>query len=106
VTIPSQLSQESLLSFTAFKNWISTLERSLKAQSAKDHPFHEAPYKLRRIDVQAVDFFGRSKVGFIKLKAIVENDHGEKIPGSTFLRGGSVAMLVSQFPWMMASAVL
>lgn len=40
-------------------------------------------------------FFGGERIGFIKFKAEVSNDNGEKFPGSVFLRGGSVAMLVS-----------
>ena len=32
---------------------------------------------------------------FVKLRAEVSNDAGEKLPGSVFLRGGSVAMLFS-----------
>lgn len=41
-----------------------------------------------------MDFFGGDRIGFIKLKAEVSNDDGEKLPGSVFLRGGSVGMLV------------
>ena len=92
--VPS-LSQEQLLSFPAFKTWISTLQHSLSQQQIKDHTFHTSPYKLRSIDIQAVDFFGGGRIGFVKLKTDVSNDKGEKLPGSVFLRGGSVGMLVS-----------
>lgn len=94
VHLTSDLSQEQLLSFPAFKTWISTLQHSLSTQQNKSHTFHSAPYKLRNIDIQSVDFFGGERVGFIKLKAEVSNDNGELLPGSVFLRGGSVGMLL------------
>lgn len=95
VHLTNDLTKEQLLSFPAFKNWSETLQHSLKQQESRSHTFHEAPYKLRRIDIQSVDFFGGERIGFIKFKAEVSNDNGEKFPGSVFLRGGSVAMLVS-----------
>ena len=94
VEIPSDLSQDQVESFPAFKNWISTLQRSLTLQRNPSHVFHADPYKLRKITVQSVDYFGGKRLGFIKLKAEISNDNGEKLPGSVFLRGGSVAMLV------------
>ncbi|KAL2355912.1 ADP-sugar diphosphatase [Cryomyces antarcticus] len=94
VNLTHDLDKDALLSFPAFKNWISTLQHSLSIQSNKDHVFHSAPYKLRKIDIQSVDFFGGERIGFIKLKADVSNDDGEKLPGSVFLRGGSVGMLL------------
>lgn len=95
VHLTSDLTKDQLLSFPAFKTWSETLQHSLKQQESKDHTFHEKPYKLRKIDIQSVDFFGGERIGFIKFKAEVSNDDGEKFPGSVFLRGGSVAMLVS-----------
>ena len=97
VKLIPDLSKDQLLSFPAFKTWISTLQHSLSIQEEKSHPFHANPYKLRNIEIQAVDFFGGDRIGFIKLKAEVSNDGGEKLPGSVFLRGGSVAMMVTQF---------
>ena len=94
VHLPSTLAEEQLLSFPAFNTWISTLQHSLSTQQESSHPFNLAPYKLRRIDVQSVDFFGGKRLGFVKLKADISNDNGEKLPGSVFLRGGSVAMMV------------
>lgn len=94
VTLTSDLSKQQLLSFPPFNNWISSLQHSLSLQQNTSHTFHTQPYQLRRIDVQAVDFFGGGRIGFIKLKAEVSNDEGEKLPGSVFLRGGSVAMMV------------
>ena len=86
VHLTSDLSEEQLLSFPAFKTWISTLQHSLSTQQNKSHTFHSAPFKLRKIQIQSVDFFGRGRVGFIKLKAEVSNDDGEKLPGSVFVR--------------------
>ncbi|TKA60017.1 hypothetical protein B0A49_12087 [Cryomyces minteri] len=94
VNLTQDLDKDALLSFPAFKNWISTIQHSLSLQSNKNHVFHSAPYKLRKIDIQSVDFFGGDRIGFIKFKADVSNDNGEKLPGSVFLRGGSVGMLL------------
>ncbi|KAJ9639374.1 hypothetical protein H2199_006407 [Coniosporium tulheliwenetii] len=50
---------------------------------------------FKPINIQSVDFFGGGdKIGFIKLKADVSNDDSEKLPGSVFLRGGSVGMMI------------
>ncbi|KAK7530268.1 NUDIX family hydrolase [Phyllosticta citribraziliensis] len=98
VQLPPDLSQDALLNFPAFKNWIATLQRSLSLQQRDEqHTFHAAPYALRRIDVQTCDWFGGGegkKLGFVKLKAVVSTDAGEALPGSVFLRGGSVGMLL------------
>jgi ADP-sugar diphosphatase len=94
VKLTEELSKDQLLAFPAFKTWLSTLESSLDLQKHDSHSFHSAPYKLRSITVQSCDFFGGGRLGFVKLRAEVSNDAGEKLPGSVFLRGGSVAMLV------------
>ena len=69
IDLTSDLSKDQLLSFPAFKTWINTLQHSLDIQKNKSHTFHSAPYKLRKIDIQAVDYFGGERIGFIKLKA-------------------------------------
>ena len=94
INLTSDLDKDQLLSFPAFKTWINTLQHSLDIQKNKSHTFHAAPYKLRKIDIQAVDYFGGKRLGFIKLKAEISNDNGEKLPGSVFLRGGSVGMML------------
>lgn len=95
VKLTDNLRKDQLLSFIPFKTWTRTLKHSLQQQEHKGHAFHDSPYLLRSIDIQSVDFFGGgSRLGFIKLTADVSNGDGEKLPGSVFLRGGSVAMLV------------
>jgi len=94
VHLNNALGPDQLLSFPAFKTWLHTLQHSLATQQNPSHTFHSAPYRLRQINIQTVDFFGGSGVGFIKLKAEVSNDNGEKLPGSVFLRGGSVGMML------------
>jgi ADP-sugar diphosphatase len=94
VHLTPNLEEDQLLSFPAFKTWINTLQHSLSTQKSLSHAFHSAPYKLRKIDIQSVDFFGGGRVGFIKLKAEVSNGKGEKLPGSVLLRGGSVGMML------------
>lgn len=88
------ISRDQLLSFPAFQTWLSTLQRSLARQRYPTHEFHGDPYALRKIDIQAVDRWG-GRIGFVKFVADVSNESGERFPGSTFLRGGSVGMLVS-----------
>ena len=97
VTFPtdSDLSPEELLSFPAFKNWLTTLKHSLSLQRNQAHTFHTDPYVLRSIEVQSIDRFGGGRLGFIKFKTDISNGSKEKLPGSIFLRGGSVAMMVS-----------
>ncbi|KAF9250438.1 hypothetical protein CBS147325_4286 [Penicillium roqueforti] len=92
------LSEKDLLSFPAFKTWITTLQHSLARQEHPSHKFHSDPYVLRKIDIQAVDRFGGGRLGFVKLKADVSNSQGETLPGSVFLRGGSVGMLLILHP--------
>ena len=94
VTSIPDLPQSDLLSFPAFKIWFATLQRSLARQQAPAHEFHRDPYILRSIDIQSIDRFGGGRLGFVKLKADVSNAGGERLPGSVFLRGGSVGMLV------------
>lgn len=92
--LPSDLSKEELESFPAYKTWFAALQKTLEAQFSPEHPYHQNPYKLRSIDIQSVDRFGKGRLGFIKLKADVSADDGQKFPGSVFMRGGSVAMLL------------
>ncbi|OJD11059.1 hypothetical protein AJ78_08094 [Emergomyces pasteurianus Ep9510] len=94
VSLTPDLSRDQLLAFPAFKIWLSTLQHSLSRQADPSHEFHAAPHTLRHIHVQAVDFFGGGRLGFVKLKVDVSNDHDEKLPGSVFLRGGSVGVLL------------
>src|ERR1051326_7496144 len=94
VSIPGQINREQLLRLPAFKTWIATLQNSLSLQQKSDQPFHQSPYLLRSIEVQAVDLFGPNRIGFVKLKADISTDQGDWLPGAVFMRGGSVAMLV------------
>ncbi|KAM5489086.1 hypothetical protein MaudMau93_003811 [Microsporum audouinii] len=96
VQLTSDISQSQLLSFPAFKIWLSTLRHSLSRQQDPSHEFHAQPYVLRSISVQAVDHFGANRLGFVKFKADVSTDDGDRLPGSVFLRGGSVGMLTTR----------
>ena len=93
VKLTEDLSEEQLLTFPAFKTWLSTLKTSLDLQRQPSHSFHGSPYALRSITVQACDFFGE-RLGFVKLIAEISTNDGQKLAGSVFLRGGSVAMLL------------
>ncbi|RDI80860.1 hypothetical protein Vi05172_g9182 [Venturia inaequalis] len=91
---PDSLTKERILSFSPFKTWLSSIQHSLSTQKELSHTFHHAPYQLRKIDVQAVDFFGKGRIGFLKLQTEIINDKGETLPGAVFMRGGSVGMLI------------
>jgi hypothetical protein len=94
VSCPPELSKEDLSRFPAFRVWFATLQCSLNRQKDPSHEFHKDPYLLRKIEVQAVDFFQGGRLGFVKLRAEISNAGGESLPGSVFLRGGSVGVLV------------
>ena len=94
VKLSDDISEKEIDEFPACKTWAKTLKRSLEAQKSPNHPFHENPYRLRSITVQAVDRFGGGRIGFIKLQADIRTDDDQKLPGSIFMRGGSVAMLL------------
>jgi ADP-sugar diphosphatase len=94
VRLTNELSKDQLLTFPAFKTWLSTLKSSLDLQRQDSHPFHLVPYTLCSITIQSCDFFGGGRLRFVKLRAEVSNCDGEKLPGGVFLRGGSVAMLL------------
>lgn len=96
--------------FPALDNWLEKLLHNFHLQRNEAHPFHKHPYRLRMLEVQAVDWFRHdesgydNKLGFMKIKAKIETDpyiHDDEakersdwIPGAVFLRGGSVAVLV------------
>ncbi|KAF2718063.1 hypothetical protein K431DRAFT_288015 [Polychaeton citri CBS 116435] len=109
IKLCNDLTQEQLLNFPAFKTWSKTLLHSLSLQH-KDasHTFHKSPYSLRTITIQSVDWFGsdpqKRRLGFLKFSSTVSNDDGEYLPGSVFLRGGSLAMLLILQPDDMSSS--
>ncbi|RYP05475.1 hypothetical protein DL765_009824 [Monosporascus sp. GIB2] len=92
-----------LLAFKPFTDWLTTLKYSLSLQNLTAHPFHKNPYMLHSIAIQSFDMFG-SKLGFLKLIADVSNEKGERLPGSVFLRGPSVAMLIVLIPYDVVTA--
>lgn len=97
VILPQDLTKDQLLSFPAFKVWSKTIFHSLSLQSRPTHEFHKAPFQLKRITVQSVDWFGhgeKKRLGFLKLQTTVENDQGEWLPGAVFMRGAAVGMLL------------
>ncbi|ATY61930.1 NUDIX family hydrolase [Cordyceps militaris] len=103
ITLPDGLTEDQLWSFKPFTTWMSTLSRSLALQASSSssspaHPFRADPYVLRSVTVQAFDRFGGSRVGFVKLAAVVSNGAGETLPAAALLRGPSVAMLVMLVP--------
>jgi hypothetical protein len=94
ITLCDGLSEDQLTKHKPFKQWLEGLQQNLKTQSNHDHAFNKAPFQLRSINIQAIDRFGRGRIGFLKFSAEIKNDNGESLPSGVFLRGGSVAMLV------------
>jgi ADP-sugar diphosphatase len=91
------INEQQLRNFAAFVTWHDTLKANLALQHTEaDHAFHADPYELHRIEVQSVDWFGRSKIGFVKLKSFIRSPkpNSQPLPGIAFLRGGSVAVLM------------
>lgn len=91
------LTQQRLLTFRAFDDWWRQLERSMTAQVEATHEFHENPYVLRCIRVQAFDSFqleDKEHIKFMKIFAEIENDRADWLPGVVFLRGSTVAVLM------------
>ncbi|OHS94759.1 hydrolase, NUDIX family protein [Tritrichomonas foetus] len=60
------------------KNWLDSLDESMD---------------LKSIEIQSVDRFRSSRIGFVKIKANIERN-GVQIPGIVQLRGSAVAMLL------------
>ncbi|CAG8959805.1 hypothetical protein HYFRA_00001713, partial [Hymenoscyphus fraxineus] len=85
--------KEEVLEFPAFKKWYTRTQSNLSLQSQSTHEFHSAPYALTHIQIQSLDRWG-PRIGFIKLTATIKNLNDESLPGSIFLRGASVGMLV------------
>lgn len=101
VYLPNTITRNELELMKAFADWKRTLHANLALQSEKDHAFHEHPYSLRSIEVKSVTKFPTGRVGFIKIDAAVKRDRfpgddklPEALPGTAFIRGGSVAMLM------------
>ncbi|KUJ09350.1 uncharacterized protein LY89DRAFT_657698 [Mollisia scopiformis] len=102
--LDEKFNKQMLGTYEPFVEWVQQLKKSLDLQRKEEddpekrHPFHDDPYELKSIHIQAVDFFG-SRIGFLKYKAIIQNKKGNKgkpmqLPGSIFMRGGSVGMLM------------
>lgn len=109
--LTSSSNPKAAFTFPALDNWLQKLLHNFDLQRNEAHPLHKHPYRLRTLEVQAVDWFWRNrpghedKLGFMKIQSNIETDlyvhDGEEkarsdwIPGAVFLRGGSVAVLVS-----------
>jgi ADP-sugar diphosphatase len=112
--LTSDSNAKAAFTFPALDNWLTNLLYNFTLQQNEAHPFHRHPYKLRKLEIQAVDWFWRNlpgredKLGFMKIQSAIETDpyvhDGEEkakadwIPGAVFLRGGSVAVLVGTLP--------
>lgn len=95
VELAEDLTKEQLLAFRPFTDWLKTLQNSFDQQKFSHHTFHQEPFSLRHIKIQAFDRFDPAgRIFFMKLFATVTNEAGEFVSGVVFLRGGSVAILM------------
>jgi hypothetical protein len=96
---PSQADNrpEPAYGFSALNDWFSRLVQNLKLQHNEAHPHHKRPYALKELRIEAADWFGKERLGFMKIQSRVSrgDGHDDWVPGAVFLRGGSVAILVS-----------
>ncbi|KAF2735987.1 NUDIX domain-containing protein [Polyplosphaeria fusca] len=95
--VPENLTPEQLTNFVPFQDWKRSLHHALSLQSRHpDHPFNKHPWRLEAIQVQSVVWFTETRLGFVMLQAVVKNDKegAMPLPGTVFLRGNSVAVLI------------
>ncbi|KAJ4413987.1 hypothetical protein N0V82_008197 [Gnomoniopsis sp. IMI 355080] len=94
------LTKDELTEWSPFKTWITTLTASLALQNHASHPDHKDPYKLHDITIDSYTRFANKRIGFLKLTANVSKANTPQVtlPGTIFLRGPSVAMLVVLIP--------
>ncbi|KAJ4386828.1 hypothetical protein N0V93_009726 [Gnomoniopsis smithogilvyi] len=94
------LTKDELKEWSPFKTWITTLTASLALQTHASHPDHKDPYKLHDITIDSYTRFANKRIGFLKLTANISkaNTPNVTLPGTIFLRGPSVAMLIVLIP--------
>lgn len=78
VTIQDAPDAQLALGTDLIHNWLENIDESINIKS---------------LEIQSVDKFGSSRVGFVKVKSEAERN-GTRIPGIVVLRGSSVAMLL------------
>lgn len=90
-----------LTKFKPMQDWVDSVTIALSEQKDEKNPFHSAPYELKSITIQHIDWKGKSHNPlFIKFSAevtngkVMGNGSPESLPGIVFMRGGSVGMLV------------
>ncbi|KAF2634803.1 hypothetical protein P280DRAFT_474392 [Massarina eburnea CBS 473.64] len=113
------LTEADLRAFPAFRDWFTRTLQNFTLQGNEAHTFHSKPLQVQKIDVETVTWFQKPKqpraVGFVKLQAQIQNydskdadglsaEEKQKrnmlwFPGSVFLRGGSVGVLILIKPW-------
>jgi ADP-sugar diphosphatase len=101
VKLPEDLSREQLLGFAPFDEWVEAAHVAISLQDSEPaHKFHHDPYQIHSVTVTAVVWFNKgtpsARPGFMMVEADIRNKAGDWIPGTVFLRGRSVAMLVSR----------
>jgi ADP-sugar diphosphatase len=70
VELAEDLTKEQLLAFRPFKAWLKTLQNSFDQQKSSHHTFHQEPFSLRQIKIQAFDRFDpNGRIFFVKLFA-------------------------------------
>ncbi|KAJ1854922.1 hypothetical protein GGF49_003698 [Coemansia sp. RSA 1853] len=81
------ISLETIQKFPPLVQWLDTLDT--QTLNAKDK------IAVDKITVQSIDEFSSGKIGFLKFTvSATHTAENKQLPGTVFLRGGSVAMLI------------
>jgi ADP-sugar diphosphatase len=92
VELPFNVTQKQLPTLQGMNRHIT--HQSETAAIDPNHVLHSDPYVLRKIEIQSVNWFGASRVGFVKLHASMQDSKGRVLPGIAFLCSGYVAVLM------------
>jgi len=83
-TIKPETITKALQEFKPFKEWMDNINR----------PTNSPYITVNSVNIQSIDYFGHSRIGFMKLQATAVNEAGKFVAGIVFLRGPAVGMLV------------
>ncbi|KAF2653121.1 hypothetical protein K491DRAFT_695007 [Lophiostoma macrostomum CBS 122681] len=105
VTAASGVDKSHVQKWGPYTRWLANLNAALKLQDDKSHKFHDDPYVLETIDFKAATFWGdNNQSGFVYVAATIKSKGLDKdgkptgkpkvLPGSVFLRGDSVVIMI------------
>ncbi|GJJ75198.1 ADP-sugar diphosphatase [Entomortierella parvispora] len=93
VTSRDKINLQQISEFKPLQDWAKGLEKE-EADAAKSSS-KEPSVVVSKVEVNNVEYFGSSKVGFVNLSVDAKlTESGQKPPGLIFMRGGAVAVLL------------